>query len=192
MGAAVIPILAISTAVSAYGMYEGAKAQSQSAKYQSQVAASNADIATQQATWAGEEGVQNAAKSQTNTMAKAGGSLAAQGASGVSIDSGSFGDVQQGISQVGLQDAMTIRSNAARQAYGYQTQSVSDKGQSEADKAAAHNDMAAGVIGAGSTLLGGAARASMYADYKNKNATLNTDSYNTDGAAASDAAVLRS
>ncbi len=55
-------------------------------------------------------------------------------------------------------DAMTIRSNAARAAYGYQVESVSKAAESQLLKKQAKNDKIAGVIGAGSTVLGGYAK----------------------------------
>lgn len=143
----------------AYGQWYSAKATSASEKYNAQVAEQNAGIATQKAQWAAQEGEQNASLSEQQSRAKLGAITANQGASGVSVDSGSSADVRSSAQQAGMLDALTIRSNAAREAYGYQTQSTSDIGQSELDRSSAGNAQTGGAISAGGTILGGAARA---------------------------------
>ena len=68
-------------------------------------------------------------------------------ANGVALDSGSPLDVLTSTDVMGEQDALTIRNNAAREAYGYNVQAANYKAQ-----AASANPFAAGV----STLLGSA------------------------------------
>jgi len=54
---------------------------------------------------------------------------------------------------------LTIRNSAARQAYGYQTQSMSFAASSALDKAQSSQDLTAGMFGAGSSILGGVSSA---------------------------------
>ena len=53
------------------------------------------------------------------TRAAVGQTLAGQGASGVDVNTGSSVDVRAGETKLGMLDALTIRANAARKAYGY-------------------------------------------------------------------------
>lgn len=153
-------LAAASIGASALGQVAAGQAASASAKYNSQVAANNAKIATQNASYAGQEGESKAAQSEANTRATSGAILATQGASGVNVNTGSAPDVRQSQAQVGMLEAMTIRSNAARAAYGYQTQAASDTGQSALDKAQAGYDSTAGFVNAGTSILGGATKGS--------------------------------
>lgn len=162
-------------ATAAYGAYSSGQASSAAAKYNSQTAANNAAIATQNARFAAEEGEVNVANEQQKTRAELGGILANQGASGVDVNSGSAVDVRSSAAETGELNAINIRANAARQAYGYETQAASDMGQSALDKSQAGNDTTAGYIGAGSTLLTGAGQAgSTYQNYQMNNSIANT------------------
>ncbi len=147
---------------SAYGQIAQSKAAASAAKFNATVSEENAQIATQKAAWAGEEGDQAASKSEMGTAAAAGHIKASQGASGVEVGTGSFADVDKSVKEIGMLDALTIRSNAARQAYGYQTEAYSDKAQTELDQFSAKNDAIAGKIGAASTLLSSGANAAQY------------------------------
>lgn len=162
-------------AVSAYGQMQTSKTQSEIDKFNSEVALRNADIATQKQNWAGEEGDQNAAISQMRTAGKVGSTLANQGASGVEVGTGSNANVISSEREIGMLDAMTIRSNAARQAYGYQTESSSYKSQTALDKYAAQNAQIAGKINSISTLLGSAARSTQYDNFMSDNSTIPSD-----------------
>lgn len=158
---------AIGTAASVGGAVIGglgaisqAQSQAASAKYSSQVAAENATIANQNAQWAGQSGEQQAAMSEQKTRAEVGSIQANQAASGINVNTGSAVDVRSSAVENGELDAITIRSNAARQAYGYQTQSTSDVAQSTLDKSQAGYDSTAGDISGASTLIGGIGSAS--------------------------------
>ena len=58
--------------------------------------------------------------------------------------------------------AQTIRSNAARQAYGFETQSASATGQANEDIFTGQQAAEAGDIGAGADLLKGAGQAGQF------------------------------
>lgn len=145
----------VGTGMSVFGALQSGKAASQSAKYNAAVATNNQEIANQNARYAAQEGEVNAARKQQETRAKIGGVLAEQGASGVDVNSGSAVDTRASASEVGAEDALTIRSNAARQAYGYQTQATNYGAEAELDKSKAKSSATSGYINAGSTFLSG-------------------------------------
>lgn len=153
--------------LSAAGSYESGKAGKNAADYQAQVAANNAQIATQNETLAIESGEQTASNQSMKTRATVGATVAGQGASGVDVNSKSFTDVRAGEAELGHLDALTIRSNAARQAYGYAVKAVSETAQSKLDTSMGEQSMLSGEIGAASSLLGGASSAgSKYAAWQ--------------------------
>lgn len=160
MGVA-LPILAIaatigSAVVGAAGASEQAQAQSQAANYNAQVAQRNAQVSLQNASLSAQAGNQQVENSELKNRAVLGSIKANEGASGVDINSGSFKNVQASEDAVGQQDALTIRSNAVKEAYGYQTQAQGYEAQGSLDTSEAANDKTAGNYSVASTLLGGA------------------------------------
>ncbi len=144
---------------SALGAIQQGQAAKQSAKYNAEVQQNNAAIARQNATLAGREGAANAAIQQQKTRENVAAIKSAQAGNGVNVNTGSAVDVQSGAAEAGLLNAITVRSNAARQAYGYQTQASSSEAQSELDKAQGKNAETASYVNAGSTLIGSAQKA---------------------------------
>ncbi len=166
---------AVSAGVGALGQLQSARAASNSANYNAQVAANNAKLQTQNAALAGAEGEANAGNAAMRTRAEVGSIKTAQAASGVDVNSGSAVDVRSSASELGELNALTIRSNAAKQAYGFQTAATSDTAQSQLDKAQASYASEAGDIGAANTFLGGESNAALnYAKFRSSNG-LNTD-----------------
>lgn len=165
--AAASPYLtAASAVVSTVGALSSAAATARSAKYNAGLAAENAQIANQNATMAGAAGEQQAALAEQKTRATVGAIKAGQAGSGVDVNTGSAVDVQSSAAALGETDAINIRANAARQAYGYQTQATGYTAQQQLDKATADNAGVAGDITAGATLLGGFGQAgSKYSKY---------------------------
>lgn len=162
MGAA-LPFLEVGSAIfGAIGAVRQGDAAAGAANYNAQEAANNAKIATQNADWAGAEGEAKVEQQQLKTRSEAGALKANEAAGGIDVNSGSPVDVRSSAAELGELNAITIRSDAARQAYGFQTESASDTGQSELDKSQASNDKTAGYINAASTLLAGAAKADEY------------------------------
>lgn len=152
-----IPLAGLATVgsmgLSALGSIAQGKAASASAKFNSQIEANNAEIAKQNAAFASQEGAANTAAEQQKTRATVGAIKAAQAANGVDVNTGSAVDVRSSASALGELNAINIRSNAARQAYGYQTQSTSAQSQSALDKQQAKYDTESGDIDAGKTFL---------------------------------------
>lgn len=169
MGEVAGAALAGGTLLSAYGQAKSAGANAAADTYKAQVADNNAAIATQQAEWTAENGDQAASAAALKTRATEAGIEANQAASGIDVNTGSAVQVQDSARILGKLDALTIRSNAARQAYGYQVQAINEKSQAQLDRFAAKNDIEAGKIGAASTILGGVSTGANYYNFLNKN-----------------------
>ena len=150
-----------SSVVGGVGAIQQGNAASASAGYNAQIAANNAKIATQNAGYAGAEGEYNVGVAGARTSAQVGATLANQGASGIDVNTGSAVNVRESEAKVGMLNALNIRSEAARKAYGYQTEAVSDTAQSQLDKSQASADKTAGLIKAGATVLGGVGSAGL-------------------------------
>lgn len=155
--AAALPYIAAAGAVASAGaaVYSG-NAQAAQAGYQAQVAANNATIAQQNATYALQAGAAKEQASRIKTAALVAQQKAIQGASGLDVNSGSDVDVRGSTNVLGELDALTIRNNAAREAYGYGTQGSNFTAQAGLDRAAASNDATSGYIGGASSLLSSA------------------------------------
>jgi hypothetical protein len=81
--------------------------------------------------------------------------MARQAASGIDVNAGSALSVRSSEQRLATFDEATLRSNAARQAYGFRAQGLMDESQATLDEFAAKNSIAAGNIGAISSILGG-------------------------------------
>jgi hypothetical protein len=143
----------------AYGQYEQGQAASADAHYQAQVAANNAVIAQQNATWAAAEGESQAGAVDLATRANVGAIKAAQAGNNISVNSGSAKAVQGSAATLGKLDALTTMSNAARAAYGFETQQMGFTAESELQATEASQAKEAGEIGMMSSLLSGASSA---------------------------------
>lgn len=154
-------VAAAGTAASVASSMQQASAAQASAKYQSQVTDSNAQIAKQNANFAAAAGEQKAAIQEQKTRAQIGAIEASQGSSGVDINSPTSKAVRTSAGELGALDAQTIRANAAREAYGFETQSTNFGNQSSADTSLGENAGTSGDIKAASGLLNGAGNASL-------------------------------
>lgn len=125
-------------------------------KYQSGIARINQQIAKQNADYSRKVGEVEAQTSGMKTKAQIGTIKTAQAASGLDINKGSADDVRDSQHEIGAYDQGIIRSNAARRAYGYEVEAAKDVAQAGAYDRAASNAKDAGVIGAISSILGGA------------------------------------
>lgn len=164
----------VGTGIQAGGAYEAGQANKKAENYSAQLSQENAAIATQNAGYVGAEGNSAVENESLKNRATMGSIKANQGASGIDVNSGSAVDVRESQEKLQMLDTQTIRSNAARRAYGFETQAVSDTAQAQLDTAAAKNAQTAGAINAGSTLLSGTgAAASNYAKYLSSNAQKN-------------------
>ena len=140
--------------VAAGGAKEAGAAQQQQFNYQSAVAQINSKIDLQNRDYAVNQGEQQATTYGMKEAQAAGQIRAGQGASNLDVNSGSAAQVQASEKEVGAIDTTTIRSNAAKVAFDYQTKSTMDLNQATLDTMAGINAKTAGDINAASSVLG--------------------------------------
>jgi hypothetical protein len=140
--------MAMSVIADAAGALVGAYGAKESAAYQAEVARINAGTAAWNAGQTIQSGEVSAANKGIQTRAQVGAQKATQGASGVDVNTGSALDTRAGTSAIGMTDARTITSDAAKRAYGFETQQASFLGE-------ANQAEEAGDIGATSSLITG-------------------------------------
>jgi hypothetical protein len=122
--------------------------------YQAGVAQINAGIDKQNAEYALNQGEQQSVIEGLKAGQQAGAIRAAQGASGVDVNSGSAAAVQASQRGITAMDLTQIRTNAAKTAYDYNVKSVMDTNQASLDVMAGENAKTAGDINATSSILG--------------------------------------
>lgn len=157
-------------AIAAKSKMDAGAASSANAAYQAQVAENNAKVAEQNAELETQSGEIQASNYGLKTRAKVGATTAQQGASGIDLNVGSSVDVRTGEAELGALDALTIRSNAARRAYGYTVAATGDRAQgglldteSKQIKAAAPWQAAASLLSSASSV------GSKFAGWQNAN-----------------------
>lgn len=160
MGAA-LPIIAVAatvigTATTAIGQVQAANASAAQGRYQAAVDRNNAITAQRLADDARARGEVDARTRRTQLAQVEGRQRASLAANGVLIDEGSALDIVSDTAALAELDALTIRSNAEREALGFETQGVNF--QSSAALAEIRADQATSSIPltVGSTLLTGA------------------------------------
>jgi hypothetical protein len=121
--------LIVSTAISAYGAIRQARAskkageaQQDAAESQAGLADYNAAVAEVQAKDAITRGAEDEHRFRSSIRTLIGSQRAAFAASNVDVSFGSAVDVQADAAELGELDALTIRNNAAREAWGYNVQ----------------------------------------------------------------------
>lgn len=153
---AAVVVAAVGTAVSAVGAAQSAKAQQNAANYQAQVARNNATIAEQNAEAATRAGQAKATDTSLRARALLGTLSAAEGASGVDVNTGSAVETRETQREMGQLDTEREVHNATLQAYGYRSQSTGFAAQAGLDTMTAKQAAAAAPLAVGSTLLSGA------------------------------------
>jgi hypothetical protein len=146
---------------------QSASAQRQQAKYQAAVATANQKIAN----WQAEDAVNRGAKQEQQQRLKMAGLKGTQrtvmAAHGLDLGEGSPLDILTGTDLITAQDAATIRTNAARDAWGYRTQGMNYQAQAGMATMAGDQAMAAMPLNVAGTLLNGASQvADRWAQYK--------------------------
>lgn len=158
------------SALTAYGQIQAGQAAKQAGDYNSAVARNNEIIANRQAEDATKRGDIAADEQRRKTARIGGAQKAAIGAAGVALDSGTALDIFGDTAAFGELDALTIKSNATREAYGYQAQGMNFAADAAMQRVRGNNAQRASYIQAGSTLLGGAAQGGdMYYRYSRPN-----------------------
>lgn len=152
-GAAAIPyIAAASLAATAAGTTASIVASQQQASYQAAVARNNQNVASVNATTALQQGQEQEQAKQEQTAQLIGKERAAAGASNIDVNSGSALKIQSDSAQLGELDALTIRNNAARQAWNYTNQSNAFGAEASQAGTAANLNSFASLIGGASSV----------------------------------------
>lgn len=146
----------ISAGVGAIGAMQQGRAQAAAANYQAAVARNNAIIQQQNAAQAAATGRAQAQQQDLANAQRLGAIAAAQGASGIDIGSGSYQDVTRSQQQLGRLGTQNVMQRALEQARGYNIEAASQTAQAQLDQMQAAQAQRAGMIGAGTSLLGGA------------------------------------
>jgi hypothetical protein len=106
------------------GQQGALSASAADARYKAQVAENNRLIAEQNARYATQAGASNAQATDFQTRAQLGTAMAAQGASGLDVGSGSPVDVRSSIHQLGRLKTLEDIQKADLAAYGYRSQAT--------------------------------------------------------------------
>lgn len=146
--------------VSALGQILGGIASKNQYGYQSAVARINQQIAKQNADYARNVGEVEAQKVGLGSRFRVGNIVAGKAAAGLDVNTGSASDVVESQKEIGLHDQATVRANAAKKAYGFEVEGVQHEAQSHIYDMAGDKAMMAGIIGAGSSILGSASSVS--------------------------------
>jgi|SRR6185312_217154 len=153
----------------AIGQFSQATAANARGTYQKAQYDRNATIAATEATQAIAEGDVAAGQRRAAGREELGADRASYGAQGVSVDSGSAVDVQANTARFSALDAMTIRNNAARKAWGYNVEAQNDTEQGILAKLGGENTAEGLRSQAAGTLLTGASEMySLYTDQRKK------------------------
>ncbi len=145
----------IGTGVSAYGMHQRGKAQSEAMAYQADINRRNSIIAQQNANMERQAGLEEQRRQRLKTAQIIGQQKAGMAASGLMLNDGTPLDVMSDSAEMGELDALMLGYNSEKRARGYLTQSSSLGSQSMLNSMSGQNAMTAGLISAGGSALGG-------------------------------------
>lgn len=146
--------------ISGVGAVQSADARARMDQYQAGVAARNAQIALQNSEYASQKGEQDAQKYGMGAAQRQGQIVAAQGSSGLDVNSGSAKEVQDSQRFVTNMDLTQIRSNAAKVAYDYRNESINQTNKATMYLAGAADEERGAEISATSSILGAASSVS--------------------------------
>jgi hypothetical protein len=141
------PVIIVA-AIAAVGAYQASETRKDQAKYQSQVAANNQKVAEWQAADAKERGDAAAAQVRRKYAGLQGTQAASLAARGLDISEGSANAILTDTDFFGDYDQRLTRSNAKREAYGYQVRAGNFAGDAAAYGAmsAAENPLLSGAM----------------------------------------------
>lgn len=151
-------LIVASTLLSAGGQIQQGNAANASAKYNAQISNMNASIADKQARDALERGKLAEQEKRRDTQRLLGAQTAAYAANGVDLSFGSPLDTITGSAALGEIDALTIRSNANREAYDFEVKGSNLRAQANLQRAEGKSAKTGSLLAAGGTLLGGAGK----------------------------------
>jgi hypothetical protein len=139
-----VPVMIVGAVMGVVGALRSANAKAAADRYNGKVAEQNAAIATSQ----GEAAAQAQQRDAERQMGRG---MAAYGASGVSLDSGSPTDVLADSARSAMLDNLTVRYNATLRGTAY-------KDQAALSYSEASNDMTSGYLNAASSVVSAAGK----------------------------------
>lgn len=132
----------------------GAHQANEQGKYQEQVAENNAITQERMAKDAEARGRIEEANHRLKVAQMKSSQRARQGATGAEVNTGSAALLQQDTAEMGELDALTIRSNARREAWGYRVGATNSRAQGELDKMRGRSNAAGTLLTGGSQVAG--------------------------------------
>lgn len=141
--------------VKAYGNIQEGEAKNAQAQFQAGIAEHNKILAYQNADYSRQVGEVDAQTSGLKTGQIIGQQKAAQGASNLDVNFGSNVQVRESQHEIGWHDQQVIRSDAARKAYAYEQEGVTQTMQADLYRRAGADALQAGEINATSSIIGG-------------------------------------
>lgn len=158
---AALVLAGVGTAMSAHGMYAQGQQQKAMGEYQAAVNRNNQIIANRAAEDATQRGRIEEQQHRLKVKQVMGEQRSALAASGVQVDTGSALDVLGDTAMFGEMDALTIHSNAEREAYNFRVQGANQAASAQMNLLAGSNAARNGMWGAGASLLSGAGQTFM-------------------------------
>lgn len=156
-----------STLLGAVGQVQQGQATAAAQRYNAQVQEMNATLSERRAKDAIERGQADEQRKRQQVAGLVGQQTAAMAANGVDLSFGSPLDTLVDTAALGELDALTIRTNANREAYDFRVDAVNKRAGASMSRASADNAVTGSLLNAGGTILGGAGRA--YQGYKTGN-----------------------
>lgn len=147
---------ALSTGLSTVGGLASAVGTYQQGMFQSKIATYNAQLADQNRQAALTAGQNSEQLKRMQTGKEVGAEAAAQAAGGTDVAGGSNEAVRSATQTAGDFDALNIRYNAARSAYGYSQEAFSNMLQAKSARTSAVSGLVGGIFKAGSSFVSGA------------------------------------
>jgi hypothetical protein len=142
---------ALGTVTTAFGQYQQAQAANRAAEYNAKIADYNAQAANAQAANAIARGAVEEKQQRLQVAKTIGTQRAGFGGSGLLVDQGTASDVTSDTAGFGELDALTIRNNAAMEAWGIKNQAANYSMQANLARSSKQN----GLLAAGGSLLTG-------------------------------------
>lgn len=159
----------LGTAASAYGTIQQGKAQQAQFNYQAAVDRNNAIYADRAAEDAIKKGQEDERRQRLITRNKIADQRVALAENNIDLGSDSAFDLQSDEAMTGELEALTIRNNAEREAYGYRVQGDNYRSSAANNNIAGKNARSSANMGAVTTILGGASTVGAnYIDFQNK------------------------
>lgn len=155
-------LMIASTVVGGYSQIQAGNAQAAAGQYNAQVAEMNATLADRAAKDALERGAREEQQQRMATAQLQGRQRAAMAANGVDLTFGSPLDTLVDTATMGELDALTIRRNAAREAYDMNVQGVNARADATLSRMNARSAQTGGYLSAAGTVLGGGADVAKY------------------------------